>query len=105
MNKINKLPILLVIAIVLGLIIGWIDSRPNWDDTGTTVAALIIVSASLGFFQSKRAWLLAIAAGIWVPFFNFVSHQYFNSLPAIIFAFAGAYLGVLIKKIFSVRIS
>ncbi len=32
-------PVLLFIAVLIGMTIGWVDSRPNWDDTGVTVGA------------------------------------------------------------------
>ena len=37
MNK-----VLLVVALMLGGLIGYVDSRPNWDDTGVTAAALLV---------------------------------------------------------------
>ena len=34
--------VLLPIAIGLGLLIAYVDSRPNWDDTGLTALALFV---------------------------------------------------------------
>ncbi len=104
MIQINKFFLLLVIGAVLGALIGWIDSSPNWNDAGITAAALIVVSGSLGFVKPNRAWLFAIVVGIWVPIFNFLRHHDLNSWMVIMIAIAGAYIGVFFKKIYSARI-
>ena len=43
MNK-----VLLVAALAIGGGIAYVDSRPNWDDTGVTVAAILLVTGILG---------------------------------------------------------
>ena len=46
-------------ALAAGLAIAWVDSRPTWDDTGISAAALFVasgVAAALGV----RWWLAAL---------------------------------------------
>jgi hypothetical protein len=87
-----------IVAVGLGLLIAWIDSRPNWDDTGITAFALFASCGLFGAFMPKRPWFWAIAIGIWIPIFGVVMHRNFGSLLALVFAFAGAYAGSLLHK-------
>lgn len=52
------------IAIVAGLAIGFVDSRPGWDDTAIT-AVLLALAAGLASTIDPRRWLLwtAIVGG------------------------------------------
>ncbi len=38
----RRFALLLVVALIAGSTIGWIDSRPDWDDTGITAAMVFI---------------------------------------------------------------
>jgi hypothetical protein len=90
----------IVIAILLGLLIAFIDTRPHWDDTGVTVLLILIASFVCGFLSSKRPWLMAIAVGLWIPVFNIIFSGNFGSLIALIPAFVGAFAGNLLKRMF-----
>ena len=100
MNTTYKFWILFIIAIALGMIIGFIDSRPHWDDTGVTVGMILIATACLGFVIPKRAWVWAISVGIWIPIRNIVLFNKYSSSISIVIAFVGAYIGVLTYKLF-----
>jgi hypothetical protein len=50
----------LAAAIVAGLTIGWVDTRPTWDDTGITVGLTLLSSAAIGAAVSRRAWIAAL---------------------------------------------
>jgi hypothetical protein len=90
-----------VVGILLGITIAYIDSRPGWDDTGITVGFLLLSTGLLGFFSPKRSWLWALVVGIWIPLASiFFTHNY-AGLIAIVFAFAGAYSGMLMRKAIS----
>jgi len=90
--------ILLVPAIILGVAIAWIDSRPTWDDTGISVLMILVASAAFGFITAERPWLTALAVSIWIPLFGILSTHNFGSLLALVPGFAGAYLGYLFKR-------
>jgi hypothetical protein len=52
--------ILLVVSIISGVLIGLMDTSPNWDDTGITVGAIIIISFLTGLARPGSAWLWAL---------------------------------------------
>ena len=90
--------VLLIPEIIAGVAIAWIDSRPNWDDTGISVLMVLVAAAIFGFFTSEKPWLTALAVSIWIPLFGILSAQNFGALLALVPGFAGAYLGFIIKK-------
>jgi len=91
--------VLLIVAAILGLGIGVVDSSPHWDDTGITVAALMVVTGSLGLVYPRGAWLWALAVGIWIPVLNIAQTHNASSVLALVFAFAGAYAGAVGRRI------
>jgi hypothetical protein len=99
MNQTYKFWILFILSIFLGMLIGYIDSSPHWDDTGVTVAMILVASSILGFVMPNRAWIWALSVGIWIPIWNIILNNNFSSVISIVIAFAGAYLGVLIYKL------
>jgi hypothetical protein len=95
-----KFWMLFIIAIALGMLIGFIDSRPHWDDTGITVGMILITSAFLGFVRPQRVWIWALSVGIWIPVWNMLQNNNYSSFIALPIAFVGAYIGVLVYKLF-----
>ena len=94
----KKFWMLLVSAVVAGGMIGWIDSLPNWDDTGITVLMILISTFLLGVGGPNRAWLWAIIVGGTVVGFNIIVHGNYQSILAVVIAFVGSYGGAFIKK-------
>ena len=90
--------ILLIPAIMAGIAIAWIDSRPHWDNTGISVLIVLVAAAICGFFTSEKPWLTALAVGIWIPAFGILTTHNFGSLLALVPGFAGAYLGYILKR-------
>jgi hypothetical protein len=90
---------LFVVALGLGLAIAYVDSRPNWDDTGVTAAAILFSCGLLGATGPKRPWLWALAVGLWIPLFGIVRAQNYGSLLALAVAFAGAYAGMALRRV------
>src|SRR5882762_1703368 len=95
-----KYSILVLVASSLGNLIGWIDSRPTWDDTGITVAMILCVTAFLGFAAPHHPWISGLLLGIWIPIWNISHYDNYVALFALAIAFAGAYLGALIRRPF-----
>lgn len=88
----------LVLALLAGLAILWIDSRPGWDDTGITAGLLVLTAALFGFLNPEQPWIWAIATGIWIPLHSILQSGDYKMLLVTLFAFAGAYLGSSVRK-------
>jgi hypothetical protein len=87
-----------VLAVLTGIAIAWIDTRPGWDDTGVTVGLVFLFSALWGALAPKRPWLTALAVGVWIPLANIIVAGNFESSVALIVAFAGAYAGAGVRR-------
>jgi hypothetical protein len=89
--------VLLAVALGLGGLVAYVDSRPHWDDTGVTAAVLILISGVLGFLGPNRPWLWALSLGVWIPLLGIVRAQNYSSMLALVVVFAGAYGGRAIR--------
>ena len=92
--------IIVVISSLIGILIAWIDSRPNWDDSGISAGLIFCSSAFFGFIMKKQPWLWAITIGIWIPLYNIYLNKNYSILLVLIIAFIGSYLGSLFHKLF-----
>ena len=90
--------LLMALATAIGLALAILDTRSNWDDTGTIAMAVLISCATLGAIAPARPWLWALAVGIWLPVLNIALAGNYGSLLALAFAFAGAYAGMAARK-------
>ena len=93
--------ILLVVAIAVGLSLGYIDSGPTWDDAGITAGLLFLVAATLGAVAPQRPWVWALCVGGWIPVFGILERSNYGSIMALAFAFAGAYGGMWLRRVFA----
>jgi hypothetical protein len=91
--------LLFVVALALGGLVTYVDSRPTWDDTGITAAALLVLAGVLGFVGPARPWLWALALGVWIPLLEVVRTQNYAAMLALVVAFAGAYAGAGIRAL------
>ena len=89
--------VVLLCGVVAGVTLGFIDSRPGWDDTGVMAGTLLLVAFLLGALAPRRPWTIALAVGIWIPLFGILATRNYGSLLALAFAFAGAYAGSLVR--------
>ncbi len=92
--------LLLLVALALGALIGWVDSRPGWDDTGITVGLIVLATGLLGLAQPSAAWLWALAVGAWVPVIEIPAAGNPAALLALVVAFICAFGGALVRKAF-----
>ena len=60
-----SLPSAVVLAIVAGLVIGWLDLGAN--EVQPIVALLLVAGGILGLVTRRGAWLVAIVLGLGVP--------------------------------------
>ena len=89
---------LVPLALVLGLAITYVDSSPGWDDTGVSAAAVLGASGLFGVLYPARPWLWALAVGVWIPAYGIIREFNYASLLALVFSFAGAYAGAVVRK-------
>jgi hypothetical protein len=93
--------LLIVAAILIGIGIAYVDSRPTWDDTGITAGALLMAAGCLGLIAPQRPWVWALAVGIWIPAHAIVHQRSIGSLVMLVvlaFPFAGAYAGMAVRR-------
>jgi len=95
--------LMLAPALLTGLAIAWVDARPHWDDAGITAGMLLIGSAALGLGVTRRAWLIAVGVGVWIPLHMIVHANGFGSAAAsllvLLFPLAGAYAGMGVRRL------
>jgi uncharacterized membrane protein AbrB (regulator of aidB expression) len=91
--------LLFILAIAIGHVFAFIDSRPNFDDTGVLAFSIAITCAILAFISPRRPWLWGLAVGVWIPLHNLIHHGNPASLLALAFALAGAYVGAGLQRI------
>lgn len=96
-----KFWLLLISAVACGLFIGWVDTRPTWDDAGITAAAILLVTGVLGAAMPSRAWVWALTVGGLVLLLDIVLAGSYGAGLALVIAFMGAYVGALIRRTFS----
>jgi len=88
-----KALIVVAVAVVLGVAIGFVDSRPTWDDTGVTAGAILVSAFALAFVRPGMAWLIGLALGVPVVLFNLAMHGGVGSALAVVFGLGGAAAG------------
>lgn len=90
---------LFALGLGLGGLITYVDTRPNWDDTGVSALVIFLSCGLLGVTSPARPWLWALAVGSWIPVLGITLKHNFGSLLALLIAFAGAYAGVAFRKL------
>jgi hypothetical protein len=88
---------LLAAAILLGVLIAYIDSRPTWDDTGITVLTFLVGGGIIGMLVEKRPWLYALALGLWLPLWYLLSTHHGSMLILLAIPFLGVYIGWAVR--------
>lgn len=91
--------VLLAIALLVGALVTWVDTRPGWDDTGVTVGAIFLTTLVLGAMGPSRPWLWALAVGAWIPLVEVPRDHNWGAAAAILIALIGAYAGSLARKV------
>jgi hypothetical protein len=89
---------MLILAVSMGLIITWVDTRPSWDDSGISAGMVLLATALFGALFPARPWMWALAIGVWIPLVGILQNQNYGSLLALAIAFMGAYAGALVRK-------
>jgi hypothetical protein len=91
--------LLLLGALALGLLSALVDSSPGWDDTGVSAAAVFVGAAAFGATRPSRAWLWALAVGLWIPVLGIVDRGNVAALLALVPALLGAFAGAAARRL------
>ena len=97
--KPTSAPVAPVIGLLLGAGIGYVDSRPTWDDTGITVGAVVLCAFVTAAISPRWAWLSGLAVGLPVLVFNAVLHGGYAAVVAVGIGLAGAGAGYAAGKL------
>ena len=89
---------LVPIALLIGIAVAYVDSRPAWDDTGITAGSLLLGAGVTAAASGRRPLLWALLVGVWTPIVEIALHNQPASLAAIGFAVVGAMGGCLIRR-------
>ena len=90
--------VLIAAAVAVGAAIGYVDSRPGWDDTGITAGLLIVAAGAAAAVSGRRPWLWALLVGAGTPLFEIPTRGSPASLVALVFAAFGALAGWLVAR-------
>jgi hypothetical protein len=85
----------LALALISGIAIGYVDSRPRWDDTGMSALFIFAATVALGCWRPRLAWCWALAVGGFVPLIEISGDGDGGSLLALGVAAMGAGIGWL----------
>jgi len=85
-----------VSALVLGSMIAWVDTRPNWDDSGVTAGALLL-SAAIATALGLRWWASALLVAFPIVLLEHRSAGW-GVLLILAFAIAGSALGAVFRS-------
>ena len=85
------------IAVTLGAFFVYVDTRPNWDDSGILVFAILGSCGILAALAPRRPWLWALSVGAWLPLYHIVLGHGLSFLVLFAFPFSGAYAGMKVR--------
>ena len=95
MTKRPDLPVAPLVALLLGVGIGWVDSRPAWDDTGITAVAVFVCAFAAAAGDPRWAWLSGLAVGLPVLALDAVLRGGYGAVAAVGIGLVAAGLGYL----------
>jgi hypothetical protein len=85
--------VILALASMVGAAIGYVDSRPTWDDTGITVGAIALAAALLAALRPRLAWWVGVLVGTPVLAFDVATRGGCGSAVAVVIGLVGAGFG------------
>jgi hypothetical protein len=91
--------LLALVAAAIGLTLGYLDSRPSWDDTGITAGLLLLTSAMVAGLSGRRPWLWALLIGIWIPLLEVWGAAGLASVAALAISTVGAFGAHLLVRV------
>lgn len=86
------------IGFVVGLGIGYVDSRATWDDAGITAGAVFLAAAVLAAARPSLFWLTGLVVGLPVLVMNVVLHANYGSAIVLGIGLVGSVVGFVVGK-------
>jgi len=86
-----------VLAVIMGGVIAWFDTRPGWDDTGVTACALLLVAGAAAL--SGVRWWLAAGLAVLPLLAVEAGSAGWGLVAAPGFSVAGALGGALVRRV------
>jgi hypothetical protein len=100
----NMQKVFVALGIAAGIFIAYVDTRPNWDDTGVTAGLLLLSAGLLTLLGYRKPWLMALAVGIWLPLYYIYRLQDWAMLIVLVLPLIGAYAGwaanLVVRRVF-----
>ncbi len=102
-NRVFVGPVLsIVVAVVAGIALAYLDSQPGYDATGVTAAGLAIAALVAVLIEGSgrfvRVAALAVLVGIWIPIIEIAAPGTYGSLLSFVFSAVGAFIGWVIVR-------
>ena len=92
----------IVVAVVAGVGLAYVDSQPGYDATGVTAAGLAIAALVPVLIEGSgrvvRVAALAVLVGIWIPIIEIAAPGTYGSLLSFVFSAVGAFIGWVIVR-------
>jgi hypothetical protein len=90
------------IGFAVGLGIGYMDSRPTWDDTGVTAGAVFLAAVVLAVARPSVFWLTGLAVGLPVLAMNALLNANYGSVIAVGIGLVGSLVGYVVGKLLGI---
>ena len=87
-----------VAALAMGIAIGYVDSRPGWDDTGVTAGLLALAAAIVAAVDGRRPWLWTALVGLPLAIIEVPQTGSAAPLAGLLFAAVGASIGLVARR-------
>ncbi len=89
----------IVFASIAGMVVAWIDSRPNWDDMALLVFMVFLSAFVFAYLAERKFWAIALAVSIWIPIVDIILFRNYIGVMALIPGFVGAWSGMMVRRI------
>ncbi len=98
--KINiKFVLTLLVSILMGLVIYWVNTLPNWDDAGIIATSIVLTSAVISYFYKTIPLVWGLAISCWIPVFGIIKTGDYKMLLILLFGLIGSLGGYFVRKL------
>ena len=87
------------VGFAVGLTIGYVDSRPTWDDTAVTAGAVFLAAVVLAAARPRVFLVTGLAVGLPVFGMNAVLNANYGSAIAVGLGVVGSFVGYVVGDV------